>query len=83
MPQIEQELRDVGPPVELVLDPSERTAPVPERTFLAGTARCVTQGDDLDRAERLVLDLRLHIWKVPSRPTQPIGRDADRAAGSY
>jgi hypothetical protein len=82
-PQVEQELRDVGPFVELGLDPSEHTAPVPERTFLSGATLCVTHGDDLERAERLVLDLGFHTWNMPARTARSIGSDADSGAGSY
>jgi hypothetical protein len=81
--QVEQELRDVGSAVELVLDPRERAAPIPERTLLAGAALSVALGDQLDRAELPMLDLRFHVLTMPVRRRRAIGNDADLAAGSY
>ena len=82
-PQVEQDLRDVGPAVELGFDPHEHAAPVPERAVLARTPLGVPLCDQLDRAELPVLHAGLHGGTVTTRAFGPIGAGADRAAGRY
>ncbi len=81
--EVEEELRDLGPPVELGLDPRERAATIPESTVLAGAAIRVALGDEFDRAELAVLEPSLHGLTVPEPSPAPIGVRADPAAGTY
>ena len=81
--QAEQDLRDLRPVVELVLDTRQRTAPIPECAGLSGAALGVTFGDELDCAELTVLGVRLHAPKLAASVPSQIGARADSAAGRY
>jgi len=81
--QVEQEPGDLRSSVELGLDSRERAAAFPERTACAGATLGVTLGDQLDRAELVVLAIRLHARRVAGALRGSIGATADPAAESY
>jgi len=82
-PEVDQELRDLLPPLELGFDAGQRAAAIPERALLAGTALGVALGNELDRAELPMLDAGFHTMTVARGYDRPIGAAADLAAGSY
>jgi len=83
--EAQQELRHLGPVVELRLDPGEDAAAIPERALIARTTSGVTLGDQLDRAERAVHSLARgsDAVIVSLLGTQSIRQDADSGAESY
>jgi len=81
--KVEQEPRDLGPPVELGLDSRKRAAAIPERTGFAEAALRVALGDQLDRAEMVVLAIRLHAARLAAALRGSIRAAADPAAESY
>lgn len=81
--QVEQDPCDLGTVVELVLDPGEGAALLPERAHVPGAALGVTLGDELDGAELPVLGLGLHGPTVPAASAETIVATTDPAAESY
>jgi len=60
-PEPEQQRCDLRPLIELVLDPREGAAALPECALLAGAALGVALGDELDRAQLPMHRTRLHL----------------------
>src|SRR5262245_40625331 len=79
--QVEEQTCDVRTAVQLGLDARERAAALPERALLAGTSLGMSLGDQLERAEGLVLLVAVHAPTLAGRPLCGIGPDPDRACG--
>lgn len=81
--EVEQQVGHLGAAAELALDPSERAAALPERAVLARATLGVALGDQLDRAELMMLVLGLHAARLPRERRRFIGGSPHRAAGRY